>query len=141
MDHVQRLKKTNRILMIIMAVTLAVFGVALVYFSMRYLDEAAVSPPASPSDFGHHLGMFVLAVTMLGGLPAVGFGAYVMYVGSRILATRQWPPAGMGWRAPSPVMLESRAGWVGGVVMVLGFLLIAVGLSLPWLGWRLSEQW
>jgi hypothetical protein len=141
MDHVQRLKKTNRTLMIIMAVTLAVFGVALVYFSMRYLEGATVPPPTSPADSGHPLGMFVLVITMLGGLPAVGFGAYVMYVGSRILATRQWPPAGMGWRAPSPVMLGTRAGWVGGVVMVLGFLLIAVGLSLPWLGWRLSEQW
>jgi hypothetical protein len=141
MDHVQRLKKTNRILMIIMAGTLAVFGVALVYFSMQYLDEASVSSPASPPESGHHLGMFILAVTMLGGLPAVGLGAYVMYVGSRILATRQWPPAGMGFRVASPVMLGNRAEWVGGMVMVLGVLLVAVGLSVPWLGWRLSEQW
>ena len=83
-----------------------------------------------------NINLVILVATMLAGMPAVGMGAYVMYIGSRIQATGQWPPAGLGFRAKNPVLLHSRAIWVGSVVMGLGFVLVIVGLGLPLLGWR-----
>jgi hypothetical protein len=88
---------------------------------------------------GHQIGMWLLVVTMLAGLPAVGMGAYVMYIGSRIRVTQQWPPAGMGFRAEAPVMLGDRATLVGVGVMVLGCVLVVCGFTLPVVAWKLSR--
>ena len=112
-------KQTNRTLLVIMVGTLAIFGGALIYFTMEYLE--AISDPAfqPAQETIHQIGLIMVVVAALAGMPAVGFGAYVMYLGSRIRVTGQWPPAGMGFRTTSPAILGSRAGWVGAVVMGL----------------------
>lgn len=124
--------------LLVMLVTLIIFGGALVYFTIEYLSQ--VTKPEFPSidAMGHQVGMWLLAVTMLGGMPAVGMGAYVMYIGSRICVTQQWPPSGMGFRAKRPVMLGSVARLVGSGVMGLGFVLVVCGLILPVVAWKLS---
>jgi hypothetical protein len=133
------MQSSNRRFLLIMMVTLAIFGGALIYFTMEYLSQ--VTQPGNPpmEAMGHQIGMLFLVVTMLTGMPAVGMGAYVMYIGSRIRLTQQWPPAGMGFRNESPIMLGNRATRVGVVVMVLGFVLVGCGLMLPVIGWKLGH--
>lgn len=139
MGKPERLKKTNRTLLLIMLVTLAVFGGALVVFTMEYLEQVTQSTAPPTQDTIHQIGLLLLVVTMLAGMPAVGFGAYVMYIGSRIRVTQQWPPSGMGFRAEAPVMFGDRATLVGAVVMGLGFVLVVFGLTLPLIGWELGN--
>jgi hypothetical protein len=133
------MKSANRPLLLVMIVTLAIFGGALIYFTMEFLSH--VTPTDSPptETMGHQIGMWLLVVSMLAGMPAVGMGAYVMYLGSRIRVTQQWPPAGMGFQTKTPVRLDDRATLVGAVVMGLGFVLVVCGLALPVVGWQLGN--
>lgn len=133
------LKSSNRPLLLVMIVTLTLFGGALVYFTMEYLSQVTRPDSPPPEAMGQQIGMLLLVVTMLAGMPAVGMGAYVMYLGSRIRATRQWPPSNMGFRAEAPVMLGNRATLLGAVVMGLGFMLAVCGLALPVVGWQLGK--
>jgi len=133
------MKSSNRPVLLVMLVTLIIFGGALVYFTMEYLSQVTKPDLPSIETMSHQIGMWLLVVTMLAGMPAVGMGAYVMYLGSRICATQQWPPAGMGFRAEAPVMLGDRATLVGGGVMVLGFVLVVCGLTLPVVGWKFGN--
>jgi hypothetical protein len=127
----------QRRLLLILAITLAICGGALVYFMMDYLIQVTRPDTLSSEATRFEIGMLLLVVTMLAGMPAVGAGAYVMYVGSRIRATGQWPPAGMGFRAESRVLLGKRATPVGVLVMSVGFMLVVTGLLLPFIGWQL----
>lgn len=133
------MKSSNRPLLLVIIVTLAIFGGALIYFAMEFLSQVT-RPDRPPTEVtGHQIGMLLLVVTMLAGMPAVGMGAYVMYLGSRIRVTQQWPPAGMGFRAEAPVMLGNRGTFLGAVVMGLGFLLVVCGLTLPFVAWQLGN--
>jgi hypothetical protein len=133
------MKSSNRWFLLIMMVTLAIFGGALIYFTMEYLSQVTQTDIPPTGAMGHQIGMLLLVVTMLAGMPAVGMGAYVMYIGSRIRITQQWPPAGMGFRAESPIMLGDRGRLVGACVMGLGFVLVGCGLMLPVVGWQLGN--
>ena len=133
------MKSSNRPLLIVMIFTLVIFGGALIYFTMEYLSQVTQPDKPPPEAMSQQIGMWLLVVTMLAGMPAVGFGAYVMYIGSRIRVTQQWPPAGMGFRAEAPVLLGNRAMLVGAVVMGLGFVLVVCGLILPVVGWKLGN--
>ena len=134
------MKSSNRPLLIVMIITMVIFGGALIYFTMEYLSQVT-QPDNRPSAevTSHQIEMWILVVTMLAGMPAVGFGAYVMYIGSRIRATQQWPPSGMGFRAEAPVLMGDRAVLLGAVVMGLGFVLVVCGLILPVVGWKLGD--
>lgn len=112
----------------------------MIFFTMEFLSQITRADTSSPEATGFRIGIFLLVVTMLAGMPAVGMGAYVMYIGSRIRATQQWPPAGMGWRAESHIMLGDRATLVGILVMGLGFVLVVTGLILPFIGWQFGDQ-
>ena len=119
-----------------MIVTLAIFGGALIFFTMEFLSQV-IRPDRPPSEaMGHQIGILLLVVTMLAAMPAVGMGAYVMYIGSRIRLTRQWPPAGMGFQAVAPVMLGDRAAFISAMVMGLGGVLVVCGLVLPIFAWQ-----
>ncbi len=120
-----------------MLLTLGLCGGLLIFFTMEYLEQVEHVDLATTPTAINQVGLLLLVVTMMAGIPAVGMGAYLMYLGSRIMATRQWPPAGMGFRGQEPVRLESRTNVVGITVMMLGAMLIIGGLMLPILGWRL----
>ncbi|MGD9851076.1 MAG: hypothetical protein AB7T38_07405 [Nitrospirales bacterium] len=139
MDKLKQFKRTNRTLLVIMLGTLTVFGGTFLFFTLEYLESMTEPVPQPTQDTIHRIGLLMVAVMALAGMPAVGFGAYVMYVGSRICLTGQWPPAGMGFRAAPPTMLGDRAGWIGVIVMGMGLVLILAGLGLPILGWRLGQ--
>lgn len=123
-----------------MLVTLTIFGGALIYFTMEYLSSVTGSNAPPTPEAIHQIGFMLLVVTMMAGFPAVGMGAYVMYIGSRIRATGQWPPAGMGFQSKEPVMLGARTNLVGFSTMGLGGILVMTGLFLPLLGWRLMNM-
>ena len=123
-----------------MLVTLTIFGGALIYFTMEYLASVTGSNASLTPETIHQIGFMLLVVTMMAGFPAVGMGAYVMYIGSRIRATGQWPPSGMGFQSKTPVMLGARANLVAFGTMGLGGILVMTGLFLPLLGWRLMNM-
>ena len=134
------MKSSPKTLVLMMLVTLTIFGGALIYFTMEYLTSVTGSnAPLTPETI-HQIGFMLLVVTMMAGFPAVGMGAYVMYIGSRIRATGQWPPAGMGFQSKAPVMLGARANLVAFSTMGLGGILVMTGLFLPLLGWRLMNM-
>ena len=130
------MKPPNKTLLLIMVGSLIVFGGAFLYFTMQFLSQVTESNGQPIHATVETISLLVLVVTMLAGIPAVGMGAYVMYIGSRIRATRQWPPAGLGFRSNNPVLLEERATLIGVIVMGLGLVLVISGLSLPLVGWR-----
>lgn len=132
-------RSVQRRLLVIMMVTLAICGVVFSYVTWHLLFQAVPADEPSVQSVTFPLGMIVLIVTMMAGMPAVGMGTYVMYLGSRIGATQQWPPAGMGFQTKAPVLLGRRAAMVGAVVMGLGLLLVASGLILPIAGWQLGN--
>ncbi len=109
----------------------------MVFFSMEYLDQLAHNESLTVPEKINHVGLLLLVVTMMAGLPAVGMGAYVMYIGSRVRSTAQWPPSGMGFKNSAPVVLGTRATLIGFFVMFLGLALIVCGLVLPFLGWQI----
>jgi hypothetical protein len=107
---------------------------------MEYLSSVTQGDSPPTPETIHQVGLIFLVITMLAGFPAVGMGAYVMYLGSRIRATGKWPPAGMGFQSKSPVMLGARANLVAFSTMGLGGMLVMTGLFLPLLGWRLMNM-
>jgi hypothetical protein len=134
------MKSSPKTLVLMLLVTLMIFGGALIYFTMEYLSSVTGSnAPLTPETI-HQIGFMLLVVTMMAGFPAVGMGAYVMYIGSRIRATGQWPPAGMGFQSKAPVMLGARANLVAFSTMGLGGILVMTGVFLPLLGWRLMNM-
>ncbi len=133
------MNSSKKILMVGMLLILALFGSALIYFTMEYLSAVAQDDvPPTPVTF-QQIDLIFFGVTIMAGFPAVGMGAYVMYIGSRIRATGQWPPAGMGFQSKVPVELGVRTNLVGFGTMGLGGVLTIVGLSLPLLGWRIMN--
>ena len=134
------MKSSQKTLLVMMLVTLIIFGGALIYFTMEYLSSVTQGDAPPTPETIHQIGLMLLVVTMMAGLPAVGMGAYVMYIGSRIRATGQWLPAGMGFQSKAPVMLGARANLVAFSTMGLGGILVMTGLFLPLLGWRLMNM-
>jgi len=134
------MKSSKKTLLFMMVGTLTLFGVALIYFTMQYLSSVTQGDAPPTSETIHQIGFMFLGVTMMAGMPAVGMGAYVMYLGSRIRATGQWPPAGMGFQSKAPVLLGVRTNLVGFSTMGLGGILVITGLCLPLLGWRLMNM-
>ena len=134
------MKSSNKILLLMMLGTLALFGGALIYFTMEYLSSVTQGDAPPTPEAIHQIGLMFLVVTMMAGFPAVGMGAYVMYIGSRIRATGQWPPTGMGFQSKAPVMLGARANLVAFSAMGLGGILVMTGLFLPLLGWRMMNM-
>ncbi len=131
---------SQKTLFIFLLVSLAVFGAALIFFTMEFLAQVQSTETSQISEDRHQSDLLFLVVTMMAGMPAVGLGAYVMYLGSRIRATGQWPPAGMGFRSDSTKILGRRANFVGVGTMGLGGILVATGLGLPLLGLRLMNM-
>ena len=131
------MKSSMKILMFSMLGVLAIFGGALVYFTMEYLSFVVQGDSPPTPETIHQISLMILVVTMMAGMPSVGMGAYVMYIGSRIRVTGQWPPAGMGYTSKMPVMLGVRGNVVGLMTMGFGGILVVVGLLLPLLGWRM----
>ena len=117
--------------------TLTLFGGTLIYFTMEYLSLVTQGDAPLTSETIHQIGLLLLVVMMMAGIPAVGMGAFVMYIGSRICVTGQWPPAGVGFQSKSPIALGRRAKLLGFTAMGLGGILACCALILPLLGWRL----
>ena len=127
---------SKKTLFVMMLVTLTLFGSALIYFTIEYLSHVSQTDALPTPETIHQIGLLFLVVTMMAGFPAVGMGAYVMYIGSRIRATGQWPPVGMGFRSKSTVILGARANLIAFSIMGLGGILVLTGVFLPLLGWR-----
>jgi hypothetical protein len=134
------MNSSQKTLMVSLLAILALFGSAFIYFTMEYLSSVTQGDASPTPETIHQIGFVFLAVTMMAGMPAVGMGAYVMYIGTRIRATGQWPPAGMGYRSSSPIILGARTNLVSFSAMGLGGILVIAGLSLPLLGWRLMNM-
>jgi len=134
------MNSSKKIVLVVMLSTLTLFGGALIYFTMEYLSLVTQGAAPLTSETIHQIGLLLLVVMMMAGIPAVGMGAFVMYIGSRICVTGQWPPAGVGFQSKSPIELGRRAHLFGFAAMGLGGILAFCGLTLPLLGWKLGQM-
>ncbi len=134
------MNSSKKTLMVSLLTILALFGGAFIYFTMEYLSSVTQGDAPPTPEIIHQIGLMFLAVTMMAGMPAVGMGAYVMYIGTRIRATGQWPPSGMGFQSKSPVVLGARTNLVSYSAMGLGGILVLTGMFLPLLGWRMMNM-
>lgn len=134
------MNSSKKILFVSLLGILALFGGAFIFFTMEYFASMTQGDSIPTPETIHQVGFMFLAVTMMAGMPAVGMGAYVMYLGTRIRATGQWPPAEMGFQSKSPVILGVRANLVSFCTIGLGGILVLTGLFLPLLGWRLMNM-
>ena len=134
------MNSSKKTVLVMMLGVLALFGGALIYFTMEYLSSVTQSDASPTPAIMNQMELLLLVVTMMAGFPTVGLGAYVMYVGSRIRATGQWPPADMGFQTKSSIALGRRAHLFGLAAMGLGGILAFCGLTLPLLGWKLGQM-
>ena len=134
------MNSSKKTVLVMMLGILGLFGGALIYFTMEYLSSVTQSDAPLTPAITNQIGLLLLVVTMMAGFPTVGLGAYVMYVGSRIRATGQWPPVGTGFQSKSPIELGPRANLFGLAAMGLGGILAFCGLTLPLLGWQLGNM-
>lgn len=130
-------QRSSRLMLFMLVVTLGTCGGLLIYFTMEFLEQMTNADAPMTPDSMNQVGLLLLVVTMMAGIPAVGMGAYIMYIGARVRSTAQWPPSGMGFKSSEPVVLGSRANLIGFFVMFLGLALIVCGLVLPVLGWQI----
>ena len=134
------MNSSKKILLLMLLITLTFFGATLIYFTMQYLSSVTQSDVPPAPETIPQIGLVFLVVTMMAGFPAVGLGTYMVYLGTRIRATAQWPPAGMGFQSKSPIELGARTNLFGFGTMGLGGILVVTGLFLPLLGWRLMNM-
>ena len=73
----------------------------------------------------------IIPLSVVGGIPLVGIGAYFLYFGNRAKATRRFLLPGALSGMDTEVIEGKSAQTRGILVMVLGVLVIVCGLSLP----------
>lgn len=134
-----RSNKKYRIIMITLLLGLVVLGIGLIVFTNSYIQELEHIAQQAPDQALRDTGLLLLGITMLAGLPAVGIGAYLGYLGNQVLSTGQFPPPGTRVIVDTHVVQGFPAKVRGVLVMVLGSLVILCGLGLPIVVWRLIQ--
>ena len=132
-----RSDKNYRIMVMTLLVGLVVFGTVLILFTNTYIQELQQVAQQAPEQVPMNTGLLLLGITMLAGLPAVGIGTYMAYLGNQIRATCHIPPPGTRVVVDTQVIKGTSAKVRGTVLIVLGSLMILCGLGLPIVAWSL----
>ena len=134
-----RSDKKYRMMVIVLLVGVVVIGMGLILFTNTYIHELEQVAQQAPEQALMNTGLLLLSITMLAGLPAVGIGTYVIYLGNRIRVTGQIPPPDTRVVVDTTVITGKPARVRGMILMVLGSLVILCGLGLPIVFWRLMQ--
>ena len=110
-----------------------------IYKLLHPRTRANCDSTGTRSSLQKNTGLLLLGITMLAGLPAVGMGTYIAYLGNRIRVTGQIPPPGTRVIVDTHVIKGTPAKVRGAICMVLGGLVIVCGLGLPIVAWRLIQ--
>jgi len=113
-------QKRYRFLIVILLVGLLVLGIGFIFFTNSFLQAIKTSAQQSPEQAPINRDLLLLGITMLAGLPAIGIGTYLAYLGNPIGIT-------------SPRMK-------GPLLMVSGGLIIICSLVLPLVVWWMSQN-
>ena len=114
-----RPQKRYRFLIVILSVGLLVLGIGFIFFTHSFLQAIKSSPQQTPEQARFNKDLLLLGITMVAGLPAIGIGTYLVYLGNQM-------------RLTSPIMK-------GPLFMIFGVLIIVSCLVLPLLVWWMSE--
>ncbi|UCE62619.1 MAG: hypothetical protein JSU59_06935 [Nitrospirota bacterium] len=112
-------QKRYRSLIVILSVGLLVLGIGFIFFTHSFLQSIKPSPQQAPDQARLNKDLLLLGITMVAGLPAIGIGTYLAYLGNQI-------------RITSPRMK-------GPLLMVSGGLIIVCSLVLPLVVWWMSQ--
>jgi hypothetical protein len=112
-------KKIYRSLIVILLVGLLVLGIGFIFFTNFFLQSIKSSPQQTPEQARLNKDLLLLGITMVAGLPAIGIGTYLMWLGNQK-------------RITSPKMK-------GPLLMVSGGLIIVCSLVLPLVVWWMSQ--
>ena len=136
---VMRSDKKFRIVVVGLLFGVAALGMGLILFTNTYIHELEQVVQQAPEQALRNTSLLLLGMTMLAGLPAVGIGTYVIYLGHRIRITEQIPPPDTRVLVDTTVIKGTPARVRGIVLMVLGSLVILCGLSLPFIFWKVMQ--
>ena len=136
---VMRTDKKYRMMVIFLLLGAVAIGIGLILFTNTYIHELEQVAQHAPEEALMNTSLLLLGITMLAGLPAVGIGTYVIYLGHRIRITEQIPPPGTRVVVDTTVIKGKAARVRGIVLMVLGGLVILCGLGLPIVFWKLMQ--
>ena len=108
-----------RLLTIALFVSLLILGAGLILVAHSFLHSITPFPQQTPDEGGLNKELLLLGITMMAGLPAIGIGTYLAYLGnqSRISSSRMKGP----------------------LLMVVGSLIIVCSLSLPIVVWWMTQ--
>ncbi|MDX1410844.1 MAG: hypothetical protein R3351_01685 [Nitrospirales bacterium] len=112
--------KRYRFLVVMLLVGLLVLGIGFIFFTHSFLQSIKPSPQLGPDQARLNKDLLLLGITMVAGLPAIGIGTYLAYLGNQI-------------RITSPKMK-------GPLLMVTGALIIVCSLVLPLVVWWMSQE-
>ena len=134
-----RSDKKYRRMVILLLLGVVTIGIGLILFTNTYIHELEQVAQQTPEQARMNTGLLLLSMTMLAGLPAVGIGTYVIYLGNRIRITGQIPPPDTRVVVDTTVIKGKPARVRGIVLMGLGSLVILCGLGLPIVFWKLMQ--
>ena len=134
-----RSDKKYRMMVMLLLGGMVVIGMALILFTNTYIHELEQVAQQAPEQALRNIGLLLLSITMLAGLPAVGIGTYILYLGYRIRVTGQIPPPDTRVVVDTTVIKGRPARVRGMILMVLGSLVILCGLGLPIVFWKLMQ--
>ena len=136
---VMRSDKKYRMMVILLLLGMVGIGIGLILFTNTYIHELERVAQQAPEQARRNTSLLLLGMTMLAGLPAVGIGTYVIYLGHRIRITEQIPPPDTRVVVDTTVITGKVARVRGLILMGLGGVVILCGIGLPIVFWKLMQ--
>jgi len=133
------LNRNYRILVIILFVSLLVFGIAFLLLTNSFLQALKPSAQKFPEQTPFNKELLLLGITMVAGLPAVGIGTYLAYLGNQMRVKSSIPQTNTGERLASKIPKGSLVHIRGPLLMVSGGFIILCALALPLVVWWMSD--
>ena len=120
-----------RRVIITLLVGFLIVGGILIQFTQSYIDQLEKIAEGSPEEALMQATFLVIPLSVVGGIPLVGMGAYFLCFGNQAKTTRRFKSPGTGRVRDTDVIGGQSTQTRGIFIMVLGGLVIVCGLSLP----------
>lgn len=134
-----RSEKIYRIMVVTLLLGTAALGVGLILFANTFLQALEPSAQESPGQAWMTRGLFLLGITMLAGLPVIGLGTYLAYLGHQLRTTCQVSQPEPGASVECQFTNGISAKMRGTLLTACGGLMILSALVLPLVVWWMTQ--